>query len=41
LDEQEQSDRKNARVIDKLTLALPLELDEKQRIELIRTLDKV
>ena len=36
LDEQEQSDRKNARVIDKLTLVLPLELDEKQRIELIR-----
>ena len=36
LDEQESGDRKNARVIDKLTLALPLELNAQQRVELVR-----
>ncbi|MHA3916708.1 MobA/MobL family protein [Halovulum sp. GXIMD14793] len=36
LDEQEAGDRKNARVIDKLTLALPLELDAQQRVDLVR-----
>lgn len=35
LDEQEETDRKNARVIDKLMLALPLELDGQQRVALI------
>jgi len=36
LDEQENADRKNARVIDKVTVALPLELDAVQRVELVR-----
>lgn len=36
LDEQENADRKNARVIDKVTIALPRELDASQRIELVR-----
>ena len=37
LDEQEAGDRKNARVIDKVTIALPRELDVMQRVELVRT----
>lgn len=36
MDEAEAGDRKNARVIDKLMLALPRELDEKQRVDLVR-----
>jgi hypothetical protein len=36
LDAQELADRKNARVVDKLMLALPLELDQTQRVELVR-----
>lgn len=36
LDEQEAGDRKNARVIDKLRLSLPIELDDKQRETLVR-----
>lgn len=36
LDEAEQADRKNARVIDKIMVALPLELDAAQREALIR-----
>lgn len=36
MDEQEASDRKNARVIDKLEIALPCELDQAQRIEAVR-----
>lgn len=36
LDEQETADRKNARVIDKLEIALPIELDQMQRIEVVR-----
>lgn len=36
LDEQEAGDRKNARVIDKVTIALPRELDAMQRVELVR-----
>lgn len=36
LDAQEEADRKNARVIDKLEIALPLELDQAQRVELVR-----
>ena len=36
LDEQEAADRKNARVIDKLRLSLPVELNEKQRKQLLR-----
>ena len=36
LDAQEQASRKNARVIDKLEIALPLELDQAQRVELVR-----
>lgn len=36
LDAQELADRKNARVIDKLEIALPIELDQAQRIELVR-----
>lgn len=36
LNEQEEADRKNARVIDKVTVALPLELDAVQRVELVR-----
>lgn len=36
LDAQGQADRKNARVIDKLEIALPIELDQAQRIELVR-----
>lgn len=36
MDEAEASDRKNARVIDKLMLALPRELDEGQRVDLVR-----
>lgn len=35
LDAQEQADRKNARVIDKLTIALPRELDRRQRRRLV------
>lgn len=36
LNEQESADRKNARVIDKVTIALPRELDAVQRVELVR-----
>lgn len=36
LDEQEAGDRKNARVVDKLRLSLPVELNEKQREQLLR-----
>ncbi|MBP8277276.1 MAG: MobA/MobL family protein, partial [Propionivibrio sp.] len=36
LDAQELADRKNARVIDKLEIALPIELDQAQRIEAVR-----
>lgn len=36
MDKQEASDRKNARVIDKLTLALPHELNAEQQVELVR-----
>lgn len=36
LDEQEAADRKNARVIDKLTLALPHELNPEQQVQLVR-----
>jgi len=36
LDAQEEADRKNARVIDKVTIALPRELDAVQRVELVR-----
>lgn len=36
LDAQEEADRKNARMIDKLEIALPLELDQAQRVELVR-----
>ena len=36
LDAQEQADRKNARVLDKVTLALPRELDAQQRVDLVR-----
>lgn len=36
MDEQEQASRKNARVIDKVMVALPIELDAVQRAELIR-----
>ena len=36
IDRQEQADRKNARVIDKIMLALPRELDAERRVELIR-----
>lgn len=36
LDRQEEADRKNARVIDKVTIALPRELDAMQRVELVR-----
>lgn len=36
LDAQELADRKNARVIDKLEIALPIELDQAQRVELVR-----
>jgi MobA/MobL family len=35
LDGQEQGDRKNARVIDKVMVALPLELDHDQRVQLV------
>ncbi|PAL19978.1 MobA/MobL family protein [Acetobacter syzygii] len=37
LDEQESSDRKNARVVTKIMLALPHELDATQRAELVRS----
>lgn len=36
LNEQEQADRKNARVIDKVTVALPHELTDEQQVELVR-----
>lgn len=36
LNAQEEADRKNARVIDKLEIALPRELDQAQRVELVR-----
>ena len=36
LDAEEEADRKNARVIDKFRLALPIELDQAQRVELVR-----
>jgi hypothetical protein len=36
LDAAENGDRKNARVIDKVTVALPLELNAEERVELIR-----
>lgn len=37
LNGQEEADRKNARVIDKVTIALPRELNAVQRVELVRT----
>lgn len=37
LDAQERADRKNARIIDKLTIALPVELNRRQRRALVRT----
>ena len=37
IDRQEALDRKNARVIDKIRIALPRELDEQQRAELLRS----
>ena len=37
MDEAEAADRKNARVIDKFEIALPRELSEAQRIEVVRT----
>ena len=37
MDEAEAADRKNARVIDKFEIALPRELNEAQRIEVVRT----
>lgn len=40
LDAQENKDRKNARVIDKLMLALPLELNANQRVEVVRSFVK-
>ena len=36
LDDQEQADRKNARVADRIMLALPVELDAAARVELVR-----
>lgn len=36
MDEQERGDRKNARVIDKIRIALPRELNEQQRADLVR-----
>lgn len=36
LDHQEAGDRKNARVVDKVRIALPIELDRDQRAELVR-----
>ena len=36
LDSSERRDRKNARVIDKIRIALPRELDESQRMEVVR-----
>jgi len=36
MDAAESADRKNARVIDKLEIALPLELDEAERVALVR-----
>jgi hypothetical protein len=36
LDQQEAADRKNARVIDKVMIALPIELTHEQRVELTR-----
>lgn len=36
MDAAEAADRKNARVIDKLEVALPLELDEEERVTLVR-----
>ncbi len=36
LDGQEQGDRKNARVIDKVMVALPIELDHDQRVQLVQ-----
>ena len=36
MDAAEASDRKNARVVDKLEIALPLELDEVERVALVR-----
>lgn len=36
LDEQEAGDRKNARVVDKLRLSLPVELSEQQRDQLVK-----
>jgi MobA/MobL family len=37
LDEQEKSDRKNARVIDRVVVALPVELSREQNIELLQS----
>lgn len=36
LDGQERADRKNARVIEKLVAALPIELTPEQRADLVR-----
>ena len=36
LNDQERGDRKNARVIDKVTIALPRELDQAERVQLVR-----
>lgn len=40
LSECEQRDRINARVIDKITVALPIELDSDERVELVRQFAK-
>lgn len=36
IDEQEQNDRSNARILDRLMIALPVELDKSQRAELVQ-----
>lgn len=37
LNQQEKNDRKNARVADRIMVALPIELDKSQRIDLVKT----
>ena len=37
LDQQEATDRKNARVVTKVTLALPAELTDEERVDLVRS----
>lgn len=41
LDQQEREDRKNARIIDKITLALPRELSRRQRRELVKRFGEI